>query len=86
MLNKKAQISETMTWIIATIAIITILLIFIYASSILAEKEKVLHLFGKSSVQRDAAVDWLAVKTIQALDRDSADEPKINKWIEEVKK
>ncbi len=42
MLNKKAQISEVMTWVVATLVILSILIIFIYASSLLAQKTKVL--------------------------------------------
>jgi len=40
MLNsKKAQVGETVTWIVATIVLIAILLIFIFASSILAKSK-----------------------------------------------
>ena len=35
--NKKAQIGETMTWIVATLIIIVIMGIFIYASTLLAK-------------------------------------------------
>lgn len=44
MLNKKrkAQVSEIMTWIVATIIIITILIVFVYASSLLAQKTKLI--------------------------------------------
>ena len=38
--NRRAQISEIMTWVIATIVILSILLIFVYASSLLAQKTK----------------------------------------------
>ena len=39
--KRKAQISEIMTWIVATIVILSILLIFVYASSLLAQKTKI---------------------------------------------
>jgi hypothetical protein len=38
MLNKKAQIGESTTWIVATIIIIVMLLVFFYASNALAIK------------------------------------------------
>ena len=37
MLNKKAQISETMVWIVATLIIIVILIVFIFISSSFAK-------------------------------------------------
>ena len=39
---KKAQIGETMTWIIATIVIIAILIISIYISSLLGEAKSII--------------------------------------------
>ena len=40
--NKRAQIGETMTWIIATIVIIVILIISIYISSLLGEAKSII--------------------------------------------
>ena len=37
MLNKKAQVSETMTWIVATLIIVVVLIIFIFISSSFAK-------------------------------------------------
>lgn len=39
--NKKAQIGETMTWVIATIIIVVIMSIFIYTSTLLAKTKSV---------------------------------------------
>ncbi|GAI63277.1 unnamed protein product, partial [marine sediment metagenome] len=41
--NKKAQIGETMTWVVATIIIIVILVISLYTTSLLAQTKKVIH-------------------------------------------
>ena len=41
-LNKKAQSGETVTWIVATLIIIVILLIAIYASFALAKAQKII--------------------------------------------
>ncbi len=38
--NKRAQISEIMTWVIATIIILFILLLFVYSASLFAQKTK----------------------------------------------
>ena len=65
MLNKKAQVSEIMTWIVATIIILSILLLFVYASSLLAQKTKIIKTqdlkidFGKK-------VDLLEAKNLIA--------------------
>ena len=40
-LNKKAQVGETMTWIVATVVIIVILTITIYTSSALSKLKQV---------------------------------------------
>ncbi len=40
-MNKKSQISETMTWIIATIAILVMTFVFVFAVSVISTTEKV---------------------------------------------
>lgn len=67
-MNKKAQSGETITWIIATIIIIVILLISIYGASALAKSKKIIttaknpsNLFG-SDYSPDS--DLLAVKSM----------------------
>lgn len=40
--NRKAQIGETMTWVVATIIIIIILIISIYAASLLANTKVII--------------------------------------------
>ncbi len=58
--NKKAQIGATMTWIIATLVIVGILLIFIYIS-VLMSKTKAVSI-GDLKADSDEA-DALALKT-----------------------
>lgn len=60
--NKKAQISELMTWVVATIAIIFILIIFIYASSIFAQKTKTVDA-KNLRIDLGKGTDLLEVKT-----------------------
>ena len=65
--KRKAQVSEIMTWVVATIIILTILLVFVYASSLLAQKTKIIKAkdlkidFGKE-------VDLLETKNLIAYD------------------
>lgn len=62
MLNKKAQISEIMTWVIATIVILVILIVFIYASSLLAQKTKTVEA-KDLKIDFEKSVDLLETKT-----------------------
>jgi len=39
--NNRAQISDTITWVVATIIILVIIFVFVYASSLLAIKIKI---------------------------------------------
>jgi len=74
--NHKAQISSTMTWIIATILIIVTLMIFIYASAFLAEIKIVDY---KDS---EKEVDWLEIKTSFAYSIKDDNKKIIDEWIE----
>jgi hypothetical protein len=57
MLNKKGQIGETVTWVIATVIIIVILVFFIFGASLLGETKDIKtfreSLFSDSSYQGD---------------------------------
>jgi len=64
-LNKKGAVGETITWVVATLIIIAILIIFLFLSSLLATKIKILNLDDvKSDVDEDSPV--LAIKTALA--------------------
>ncbi|MCK5149779.1 hypothetical protein KAJ87_02545 [Candidatus Pacearchaeota archaeon] len=84
MLNKKAQLGETMTWIVATLIIIVILLIFIYVSSVLSGIKKI----GISDLKfdLDEKKDFISSKTTFAyLNKEISEEETklIKNWIEE---
>jgi hypothetical protein len=57
MLNKKAQVGETVTWIVATVIIVVILLFFLFGAVALAETKSVKKfrpsLISESSYQGD---------------------------------
>lgn len=46
---KKAQVGETISWVIATLVIIGILMIFIYISVLMAESKKITNIELKIS-------------------------------------
>lgn len=83
MLNKRAQVSEIMTWVIATIIILSILLLFVYASSLLAQKTKIIKA-KDLKIDFKEEVDLLETKNLIAYDLASgAEKSIIKKWEEE---
>jgi len=86
MLSKKAQISEVMTWVVATLVILSILIIFIYASSLLAQKTKVIKA-KDLKIDLGKEVDLLEIKNLIAYSSASQSEKNvIENWEEENKK
>jgi hypothetical protein len=80
MRNKKAQLGETMTWIVATIIIVVILTIFIYSSSILA-KVKIINF---PDLKVDSAENvWIETKTFLAFEFKDENQEIIENWIGE---
>ena len=51
MLNKRADIGETITWIIATIVVVIILLLSFYASGLVAKYKKLSAPEGKIYIE-----------------------------------
>jgi len=68
-LGKKGQVGETVSWVVATIIIVAILLIFIWISVLMAKVKTV----GIGDVQTDSGtkVDLFAQKTAMANQLDN---------------
>ncbi len=63
--NKKAQIGEAMTWIVATMIIVVVLIFSIYASAKLAESKKIIHYVkGFFSEEYERTDDLIMEKSI----------------------
>lgn len=77
--NRKAQIAETMTWVVATIIIIFLLIASVYVSVILG-KTKVID---KTSVGGLDSNLWISYKNQIALNINNANENQINVWLGE---
>lgn len=75
--NKRAQIGGTLTWFVATLIIIFILLIGIYASSLLG-KTKFLE-FNENIKGSDNS--WEETKNTMAFEKDSSNKEIITNWI-----
>jgi len=80
MLNKRAQMSEIMMWIVATIIILSILLIFVYASSLLAQKTKIIKA-QDLKINLEEEVNSLDTKTLITYNLASESEKSIiDRW------
>ncbi len=83
-LDKKAQASEGIVWIIATIVIIVTLFLFIYASSLLGKLKDVgvsLKTFGEDS--QDIPESSINLKTLLAFELNDKNKDKIKEWVNE---
>jgi hypothetical protein len=83
--NKKAQVGETLTWIVATLVIIGTLLIFIYFSIALAKAKSVTSGEVKTQIKQISTerIDWLESKNQMAFSRNQNNRDKIEVWINE---
>jgi hypothetical protein len=80
----RGQVGSTTTWIVATLIIVFILLIFVAVSSIVA-KAKDVESFGKDlfiDEESGEKIDWISRKTKFAFGIDSSNRDQINEWIE----
>lgn len=76
--NKRGQIGETITWTVATIVLIVLLIIFIYSSIALS---KVKNIKAEVKVNSADTVDWINSKTQIAYTISSVNKNKIQVWI-----
>ena len=84
--NKKAQVGETITWIVATLIIIGILLIFIYASVAMAKAKSIKssEISNQVSSQINSGdIGWVEVKNNMAFSREGSNKDRIEGWINE---
>ncbi|GBE19806.1 hypothetical protein BMS3Abin17_00535 [archaeon BMS3Abin17] len=80
--NKKAQIGETMTWVVATIIVIVTLIIFIYASTLLGKTSEITR--ENYNVEVDKQADWINTKTSLAHEvANNKNKEVIDNWIKE---
>ncbi len=82
--NCKAQVGETLTWIVATLIIIFILVAFVYAS-VLMGKAKALNpqKLSIKFAETQAEISWVEMKTIFAYSLNDENKNKIETWIGE---
>lgn len=78
-MNKKAQIGETITWVVATIIIVVILIISLYTTSLLAQTKKI------ASYKYERESDLLMEKSLFSyfLAEDETTKSFIYNWLRE---
>lgn len=81
--NKRAQLGETMTWVIATIIVVVTLIVFIYVSSLLKGIRDVK--IPDLKLDSNSDVNWIQSKIsfAHSLDEDKNKEF-IDNWIKEA--
>jgi hypothetical protein len=77
MINKKGQVGESITWVVATIILIVVLIVFIYASIALAKAKSLTPIKSDS----EESADWVNSKTQIAYSINSNNKNKIGEWI-----
>jgi biopolymer transport protein ExbD len=81
MINKRGQVGESVTWIVATIVLIVILIIFIYASVVLSKAKSFEVSLKKGS---EDSADWINSKTELAYSISSSNKNRIQGWISQA--
>lgn len=84
MLNKKAQLGETMTWVVATIVIIVTLVVFVYVSSLLKNVRNIN--LPDLKMDSDSDANWIEEKVLFSHSLDGGkNKEKIDNWIKGAK-
>jgi hypothetical protein len=84
--NKKAQVGETLTWMISTIIILVLLIIFVYSTLAFAKAKNIKTSsidFGKAD--SSDKINWMNLKSEIAFSINDQNEKVIREWINEVK-
>ena len=81
--NNRGQLSDTMTWVVATLIIVVVLAVFIYASLLLAEAYKVISLVDVDLSGSEEKVDFVGEKNSLAFEKNNTNEIKIKRWLSE---
>jgi hypothetical protein len=79
--NKRAQVGETLTWIIASIIILVVLVVFIYASVGLAKTKNITTRDIGSDELGAGNGDWINMKTSLAFSLNNKNKNIIERWI-----
>jgi len=83
-LDKKGQIGETLTWIVATFLIIGILLIFIFASISLGKLKQInFNKASASTLKSPSNSGWVGLKNSLGFSLNDKNKEEIKDWLNE---
>lgn len=77
--NRKAQVAETITWVVATIIIVFLISASIYAAVLLG-KTKVVDK-SKAGITGTSDINWIGAKSLFAFEKNSKNKDEINTWL-----
>ncbi len=77
--NKKAQVSDALTWVVATLVIIFLIVSSIYVSSLMGKSKTVEK--QKIVISEEDSIDWIQEKTEFAFGINANNKDKIEIWI-----
>ena len=79
--NKKAQVSDALTWVVATLVIVFLIVSSIYISSLMGKSKSVEK--QKISIPEENPINWISEKTEFAYGINENNKNKIEVWISE---
>ncbi len=79
--NRKAQIAETLTWVIATIIIVFIISFSVYAAVLLGSAKIIDN--SKIGISGAGSVNWIGEKNELAFEKNNNNQDAINAWLRE---
>ena len=80
--TRKAQTADGLTWLVATLVIIVILLVFVYITNVFVEVKDVDRFVkGVFSSSDSEEVSRIDVKTTLAIEKNSANRETIERWV-----
>ena len=82
MLSKRAQASDAIVWIVATLIIVVILIVFIFISNLMAKANGIKNFATSSAGSKNYNI--LNLKTNLAFEINGDKEGEINSWIQNV--
>ncbi len=77
--SKKAQVAETMTWVVATIIIIFLILSSIYIASLLGENKNL----KTNKIETSSNYNWVENKSKNAFELNSENRAEVVLWLNE---
>lgn len=85
--NKKADVGKTLTWLIATIIIVIVLILFIYASSFLGSLNSLKVSVKKLGISDEPLRTNLSIntKTAMAYVQTTSDKALVDAWLDKNK-